>query len=237
MLHADNKALLRVICAATMAVILAPMAHAQGGVNVDKNLVRETSEWSEIWWDCANDPKLPRVLLIGDSISCGYSGVVTTLLAGKYHVDRLGTSRAINDPVLIAETKMMLADNKYVAIHFNNGLHGFHLDGPTYGKYLRDYVALLKKLGGGAKLIWGASTPIIRNDDVNTLSDANAKVIERNAVALPIMQEDGIPVDDLYQAVVGKGELRNVGDGYHYNGAGYDVLGKAVVEAVKQAVQ
>ena len=163
--------------------------------------------------------------------------MVTGLLAGKYHVDRLGTSRAVNDPVLIAETKMMLADNKYVAIHFNNGLHGFHLDGPTYGKYLRDYVALLKNLGGNAKLVWGASTPIIKNDDVNTLSDANAKVLERNAIALPIMQENGIPVDDLYAAVVGKGEFRNLGDGYHYKPAGYDVLGKAVMESVMAAVK
>ena len=127
----------------------------------------------------------------------------------------------------------MLADNKYVAIHFNNGLHGFHLDGPTYGKYLRDYVALLQKLGGGAKLVWGASTPIIKGNDVNTLDDSNAKVLERNAIALPIMQANNIPVDDLYAAVVGKGEIRNLGDGYHYNGAGYDILGKAVAEAVR----
>jgi hypothetical protein len=222
--------------AATLALIIAPPVCAQAGGEPDKNLVREQYEWSNIWWDCANDPKLPRVLLIGDSISCGYSAVVTKLLEGKYHVDRLGTSRSINDPVLIKETKMMLEDSKYVAIHFNNGLHGFHLDGPTYAAALDDYIALLKKLGGGAKLIWGSSTPITKGGDVNTLSDGNAKVLERNAAALPIMERNGIPVDDLYQLVVGKSDLR-AGDGYHYNGPGYDVLGKAVADAVLAAVQ
>ena len=63
-------------------------------------VVREQCEWSNHWWDCANDPSLPRVLTIGDSICCGYSPVVTRLLQGKAHVDRQGTSRSLNDPLL-----------------------------------------------------------------------------------------------------------------------------------------
>lgn len=204
---------------------------------MDSSLVREQYEWSNIWWDQANDPKLPRVLLIGDSISCGYSAVVTRLLQGKYHVDRLGTSRAINDPVLTKETSMMLEDNKYVAIHFNNGLHGFHLDGPSYGMGLREYLYLLRTMGGDAKLVWGASTPIVKTNDVDALDDSNAKVTSRNALAAQIMHDEGISTDDLYQVVIGQGKLRNLGDGYHYNAAGYELLGKAVADSILKALQ
>jgi lysophospholipase L1-like esterase len=198
-------------------------------------VVRETYEWSNIWWDHAEDTKLPRVLLIGDSISCGYSPVVTKLLEGKVHVDRLGTSRSINDPVLIKETTMMLEDCRYVAIHFNNGLHGFHLTGPQYASALRRYVKLLQEHGRGAKLIWGSSTPITKGNDTATLDEKNGTVTARNALAAEIMEEQGIPINDLYQLVVGKAELRSP-DGYHYNGDGYAVLGKAMAEALTNAM-
>jgi len=219
---------------ARAALSLAPSAGAQE-VPLATPVVHEQYEWSNIWWDCANDPALPRVLLIGDSISCGYSPVVTTLLQGKVHVDRLGTSRSINDPVLLKETTMMLAEYPYAAIHFNNGLHGFHLDGPAYAAGLRAYVELLERLRGNAQLIWASSTPITQPDDVNTLAGDNEKVLARNALAAPLMQERGIPMNGLYQCVVGKPDLRS-GDGYHYNGAGYDALGQAVAEALRRVL-
>ena len=209
-----------------------PSANAQEAP-MDASVVKEQYEWSNIWWDCANDPGLPRVLLIGDSISCGYSPVVTALLQGQVHVDRLGTSRSINDPVLLKETTMMLEEYPYGAIHFNNGLHGFHLDGPAYAGGLREYVGLLERLRGGAQLIWASSTPITKGDDVNTLDPQNEKVVARNALAAEIMQEHAVPMNDLYQCVVGKPDLRSP-DGYHYNGAGYDALGQAVADALRK---
>ncbi len=195
------------------------------------NVARETSEWSNIWWDCANDPTLPRVLLIGDSISCGYSPVVTKLLQGKVHVDRLGTSNSLGDPLLFKQTQMMLEAYSYAAVHFNNGLHGFHLPGEAYSAALRDWVKLIRAHGRGAKLIWAASTPITKSRDVKTLSDSNGIVTTRNTLAAAIMQEEGIPVNDLYGLVVGKPELRSP-DGYHYNADGYALLGKAVADSV-----
>lgn len=197
---------------------------------------REKYEWANVWWDCADDTTLPRVLLIGDSISCGYSAVVTRLLAGTVHVDRMGTSRSINDPVLVKETALMLEDCKYKVIHFNNGLHGFHLSGPDYAASLQAYVDLLRRLGGEAKLVWGSSTPITVNGDVNTLAESNAVVLERNALAAGLMGELGILVNDLYATVAGKPELRST-DGYHYNGDGYEALGKAVADAVRAALE
>ena len=203
---------------------------------MDNAVVHEEYEWSNSWWDCANDAALPRVLLIGDSISCGYGPVVTKLLEGHVHVDRLGTSRSINDPVLLKETTIMLGEYRYTAIHFNNGLHGSHLSGPAYAAALREYVQLLQRQGCGAKLIWGASTPITNPGDAKTLAENNSVVTTRNALAAAIMNETSIPVNDLYQAVVGKVELRSP-DGYHYNADGYSLLGQVVADALKPALK
>jgi hypothetical protein len=218
--------------AAYAALIGVTAAFAQGETPMSEPVVREKYEWFNIWWDCADDDVLPRVLLIGDSISCGYSGVVTEALREKCHVDRLGTSRSLNDPVLLQATEMMLREFPYQAVHFNNGLHGFRLDGPTYSAALREYVALIRRAAPQAKLIWASSTPITENGKPDALADSNEVVSARNALAAEVMQELGIPTNDLYSVVIGKAELRSP-DGYHYSGDGYAALGKAVTEALQ----
>lgn len=220
--------------ASVISLFAAPTAFAQGANTMPDRVVKEQYEWFNIWWDCANDPTLPRVLLIGDSIACGYSAVVTKELQARYHVDRLGTSRSINDPVLLQATEMMLREYPYVAIHFNNGLHGFHLDGPTYAAALKEYVAFIRRLAPNTKLIWASSTPISKSDEPGILDPKNDVVVTRNTLAAGIMQEQRIPIDDLYNVVIGQADLRSP-DGYHYNSAGYEVLGKAVAEAILAA--
>jgi len=215
------------------AALLAGLA--QGANAMPETVVKEQYEWFNLWWDCADDPTLARVLLIGDSIACGYSPVVTKELEGKYHVDRLGTSSSINDPALLQTTEMMLKQYRYAAVHFNNGLHGFHLDGPTYAAALRDYVALIKGLTPNAKLVWGSSTPITESGEPQTLDPKNETVTTRNTLAAAMMQEQAIPIDDLYAVVAGKPDLRS-NDGYHYNAAGYEALGKAVADAILKAI-
>jgi hypothetical protein len=195
-------------------------------------VVREQFEWTNIWCNNANDLTLPRMLLIGDSIACGYSAVVIKHLQDKANVDRLGTSRSINDQVLIKETTLMIEDCNYTAIHFNNGLHGWHLDDKPYAESLRQYVQLLQKLGNGAKLIWASSTPITVQGDVKTIDlEKNNKVIRRNSLAEEIMGKYDIPINDLYQLVLNKAELRGA-DGYHYNSDGQNVQGDAVAKAL-----
>jgi len=96
-------------------------------------------------------------------------------------------------------------------------------------------VALIRRLAPNAKLIWATSTPITRNGQPQTLDPKNETVMARNTLAAGIMQEQGLPTNDLYQIAVGKPDLCS-GDGYHYNAAGYEVLGKAVAEAIRRAL-
>lgn len=212
---------------------LVQAALGQGAPN--PGLQRETMEWSNNWWDVANDPKLPRVLLIGDSVTCGYSGAVIKQLAGVAHVDRLGNSRNILDPIHLKETRVFLEEGKYKAIHFNNGLHGFHLTIEQYTQGLRDYVKLLRELAPGVPLVWASSTPITVSGHTDQLAPSNDVVIARNAAAAALMKELGIPVDDLYGLVVGHPELKS--DTHHYNEAGRNLQGEAVANSLRPYLQ
>jgi lysophospholipase L1-like esterase len=49
------------------------------------------------------------------------------------------------------------------------------------------------------------------------------------------MQEEGLPTADLYAVVIDKPDLRSP-DGYHYNGEGYEALGRAIAEALLRAL-
>ena len=201
----------------------------------DPGRVRERSEWSQIWWDVANDTSMPRVLLIGDSITVGYSAGVIKQLEGLAHVDRLGNSRNILDPIHLKETRTMLEDGTYAAIHFNNGLHGFHLSVEQYARGLREYIALLRELAPGVPLIWASSTPITVKDHLEQLAANNEVVVVRNAAAAEIMKELDISTNDLYALVVGKPELRS--DTHHYNEAGRAVQAEAVADALRPYLQ
>src|SRR5258708_15011679 len=81
---------------------------------------RESIEWCDIWISHANETNLPRVLLIGDSITRAYYPEVEKHLACRAYVARLATSRFVADPVLLTEIALMLDAPKFDVIHFNN---------------------------------------------------------------------------------------------------------------------
>ena len=76
---------------------------------------RESIEWCDVWISHANETNLPRVLLIGDSITRAYYPEVEKKLAGRAYVARLSTSTFISDPVLLKQIEMV-TDN----VHFND---------------------------------------------------------------------------------------------------------------------
>jgi len=121
-----------------------------------------------------DDPKLPRVLIIGDSISMGYTIPVRTLLRGKANVHRPAvncgpTTRGVE------QLDGWLGGGRWDVIHFNFGLHdlafvddkgaraeppaGHHMVTPElYEANLRTIVTRLQRTG--ARLIWANTTPV-----------------------------------------------------------------------------
>jgi lysophospholipase L1-like esterase len=186
---------------------------------------RESIEWCDLWISHANETNLPRVLLIGDSITRGYYPEVEKRLAGKAYVSRLATSAFLSDPMLNQEIAMVLDSYKFDVIQFNNGLHGLsqHTE-EEYRRAFPEFLATIRKHAPGAGLIWVNSTPI-KND-----AAANKRIATRNAIAIEQVKAGGIPANDLNTLVQGHPEYYN-SDDVHFNDQGI------VVEAEQVAAQ
>lgn len=187
----------------------------------------------------AGDSKLPRVLLIGDSISKGYTPEVQKLLAGKANVQRIPTNGGQTTKGL-ENLKAWLGDGKWDVIHFNWGLHDlkFDTDGKKlvspedYEKNLRELVKQLKATN--AKLIWCATTPVPQGD-VNP-GRKNSDVIAYNAIARKIMDEHGVAIDELYEFALPQLKEIQLPNNVHFSPAGSAVLAKQVVASIEAAL-
>jgi hypothetical protein len=178
---------------------------------------------------------LPRVLLIGDSISMGYTVPVQKLLEGQANVHRIPTN---GGPTTngIAHIKEWLGDGKWDVIHFNWGLHDLKYmpDGTRqvspedYEKNLRSLVATMK--ASGAKLIWCSTTPVVEGT-ANPVRK-NEDVLAYNAIAKKVMDENGIPIDDLYAFALPQLSAIQLPKNVHYNPAGYSTLAEQVVKTI-----
>lgn len=193
--------------------------------------IRERIEWTDIWITDADKHDLPRVLLIGDSITRGYFGEVEGHLAGRAYCARLTTSKCVSDPAFSDEVQLVLKQYRFAVIHFNNGLHGWGYAESQYRDGLLRLMETFKEHAGAAKLIWATTTPVRERDNLQQISQRTERVKTRNAIAAEIMKERGIPTDDLYGLVEAHPEFFS-GDGVHYNGKGREAQGKQVAQSV-----
>jgi len=184
----------------------------------------ETYEWERIWWEHIDDLTKDRVLIIGDSISCGYRDIVNEMLQGDIYADGLGTSKAADNqafPVLIDYMRCQFRD--YKTILFNNGLHGWHLSNEEYEKYYGKLLEYVKKSFPDAKIKVVLTTPVRKRDNVSEFDERNQIVIERNRIAVKIAENLGAEILDLYTILLERTELyRN--DGVHLLDKGYELL-------------
>jgi hypothetical protein len=150
---------------------------------------------SNAWDFVQDDPDLPRVLLIGDSVSRGYTQSVRNALVGKANVHR---APANCGPTSLGLQKLdvWLGDGKWDVIHLNFGIHDRNTPIAEYSQRLEQLVDRMKKTG--AELVWASTTPI-PDDPAN--KQTAASIVERNEAAAQIMQKHGIAIDDLFTAV------------------------------------
>jgi hypothetical protein len=186
---------------------------------------------SNAWDFVADDPKLPRVLLIGDSVSRGYTLSVRKALADKANVHRAPANCGPTAGGL-KNIEVWLGDGKWDVIHFNFGIHDRNTPVDDYAQRLTQLIERMKKTG--AKLIWASTTPI--PDDLAKKQTA-ASIVERNQVAAESMKKHGIATDDLFAAITPHlAEMQNPND-VHFNAKGYDFLGTTVAKAIEAAVK
>ncbi len=182
-----------------------------------------------------DDPTLPRVLLIGDSISMGYTQPVRDLLKGKANLHRIPANGGPTSNGL-KNLKTWLGTNKWDVIHFNFGIHDAKFMKPgeqqvppaDYEKNLRELVKQLQATG--AKLLWATTTPIPDGE----LSPARTfdKVPTYNAIARKVMEENGVAINDLNATITPHlAKLQNPKD-VHFNKEGSEFLAKEVAAKI-----
>ena len=161
---------------------------------------------------------------IGDSATRGHFGEVEKHLAGKAYCARLTTSKCVSDPFFSDEVPLLLKQYRFAVVHFNNALHGWGYTEDPYRDGLLRLMATFKEQAAGAKLIWATTTPVRDQGNLQQNSQRTERVKARNQIAAEIMQQRGIPTDDLYGLVEAHPEFFS-GDGVHYNTKGREVGG------------
>ncbi|MES2692269.1 MAG: alpha/beta hydrolase-fold protein [Verrucomicrobiota bacterium] len=186
-------------------------------------------------------PGLPRVLLVGDSVSMGYTLRVRTALQGQANVHRVPTNCGPSSKGG-AEIDRWLGDSRWDVIHFNFGLHDVRYVKPgeinvpreRYEANLRTIVARLKRTG--ATLIWAATTPVPAKNRPGQYPRVQSDIGDYNAIAARVMKENGVTTNDLYAAVLPRIAELQPADDVHFNSKGSDVLGERVAAAIAAAL-
>lgn len=196
---------------------------------------------------------LPRVLLLGDSISMGYTLTVRSALEGEANVHRPKANCGPTDSGLKYVDKWV-GEDKWDVIHFNWGLHdvmhylnsvakedrvphatkgAFRRNSPEqYEEKLRELVAKLKATG--ATLIWASTTPI-PNSSTGMWKPGDSALY--NKIAAKVMKENDISTDDLWTFTEPKlAGIQNEGD-VHFSSKGSALLGKEVARVIKEALK
>ncbi len=186
-----------------------------------------------------DNTNLPRVLLIGDSISIGYTLPTRKLLEGNANVHRIPTNGGPTTNGL-ANLKKWLGDGKWHVIHFNWGLHDLKMEKGVHQvpieQYEKNLDELVKQLKAtGAKLTWASTTPVPdakvspprRNDDVRAY----------NAVAKKVMEENGVAINDLYTFMLLKLDKLQITANVHFTPAGSEALAQRVAAAILEALR
>jgi GDSL-like lipase/acylhydrolase family protein len=182
-------------------------------------------------WDFVqDDPKLPRVLLIGDSVSRAYTLPVRQALAGKVNVHRAPENCGPTSHGL-KKLDVWLGDGRWDLVYFNFGLHESNTTAEDYEHRLEQIVERLQKTG--AKLIWASTTPV----SPGTPNWAEGKVEELNAVAARVMQRHGVAIDDLYGAILPTLAEHQRPKDVHFHAAGNEKLGQEVARSILAALK
>lgn len=195
-------------------------------------------------------PQAPKVLIIGDSISQGYTPHVTALLGDKAMVSRIPENGESSDHG-VEQLDEWLGSTQWDVISFNFGLwdicyrnaalpegkdfdklHGVISVSPEdYRRNLEHIVERLERTH--ARLLWENITVVPDGDPGRKPEDA----IRYNQIAKEVMDAHGIPVVDLHQLTAGfDPALFKRPHNVHYSDAGYADIATMVAQAIQRVL-
>lgn len=189
---------------------------------------------------------LPNCLVIGDSVSIGYTGVATKALTsvcqlqhGPWDVSDGGAGATSEGQTCLANFLVTQAQVavKWDVILFNFGLHNLDNSTAAEAVYKQQLTNITERLAAtGAKLLYATTTPFMPDTLVG-----NNVVDDLNKIALDVVAPYKMPIVDLHKLVTDHcGEKYSDCDwcrvhpcSYHYNPTGETVQGEMVAAAFK----
>ena len=200
----------------------------------DQTSIPEEIEWT---WEVRPqlaDPKLPNVLLLGDSITRNYFPQVAKDLGGIANVYLLASSTSVGDTRLPRQIAEFAALHRvsFAVVHFNNGLHGWGYTEAQFKSSFPIFLQAIRALPGHGKLIWTTITPV-KPEASNGAS--NPRIEVRNAIARAFIEAERIPIDDQYALMTEHPELYE--DAFHFNKAGSAIMGDHAAAIIRNALE
>jgi hypothetical protein len=193
--------------------------------------IPEEIEWTWEVRPLHPDLNLPNVLLFGDSITRNYSPQVRKDLAGVANVYLMASSTSVGDPRLPRQIAEFAAMEKvrFRVVHFNNGMHGWAYSEAQYKEAFPRFLRAIHPLAGkDGALIWATCTPV--RDDVAG-GATNARVDERNAIAIKLVKAAGIEIDD--QHALMEQHRDTFQDSVHFNPEGANLQGDQAAAMIR----
>ena len=218
-------------------------------------------EASPVFRYVREEPGLPRALIIGDSISLGYTTRVQDLLRGKVNVWRVPVNAGSTENGLANLDAWLSWRDHWDVIHFNFGLHDLkrqkegspnpdqldvtgkiNIPLEQYEKNLKQLVQRLKATG--AEIIWASTTPV----PVGARGRIHGDEETYNKVAAGIMASHGIRVNDLHSFISPplaadphiqetKTTAGKDHPDVHFNDPGNDLLAAQVADSILRALE
>ena len=186
----------------------------------------------------------PKVLIIGDSISLGYTPYVKELMKDEAIVVHNKGNAAYTGTGLIMIDEW-LGEEDWDVIHFNWGLwdmYGWRFKDTlrTPDVYAENLEILITRLEEtGAELIWATTTPVCPAPERNdlTLIDSKTEKAYRKA-ALRVMRKHKIQVNDLYASMKRKQKEYAIGENdVHFTSEGSQFLAEQVANEIRKALK
>lgn len=208
--------------------------------------------------EASTEDQRPRVLLLGDSISIGYTPFVKKILDEEAVVVRpMRNAEAAENcqgtTYGVKHIQRWIDDHggRWNVIHFNFGLHdlkrvdpksGKNSNNPqhprqaepaTYTEQLRRIVAVLDRTD--ATLIFATTTPV-PSDKVRPKRDPQ-DVIRYNRIARDVVTDYDVQINDLYEFAMKRLERIQRPDNVHFTQEGSEELARQVARHIRRALK
>ncbi len=203
-----------------------------------------------------DDARLPRVLVVGDSISMNYHEAAKSALRGVANYHRI-EGNSFSTVYGVENMELWLGKYKekgqqWDVIQFNHGLHDlkqkYDKTNDTWGEYsvsIEDYkknlekeIEIMKKTG--AKLIWCSTTPV-PNSNKGRYARRKGAALNFNKAAFEVMRKHPeIQIHDLHQFVCETkafDKWRQGGDVHYWTKDLQGLLGKVIANEIRKALE